>query len=140
MSPTMAKMKKHKNVEIAAKLAQAADLAAQGKVQSEIARILGVSVMTLHRWRKLAPTIETPTLATSPPIQSGLEHNHYDPNRAESKNKYEPMQDERIGELQLENSRLRRLLTDLLLEKMQLQERLQAEVPAGRRQTWCKAI
>jgi putative transposase len=137
----MAKMKKHKNVEIAAKLAQAADLAAQGKVQSEIARILDVSVMTLHRWRKLAPTTETPTLATSPPTQSGLEHNHYDPNRAGPKNnQYEPMQDKRIGELQLENARLRRLLTDLLLEKVQLQERLQAEVPAGRRQTWCKAI
>jgi transposase-like protein len=65
-------MKKHKNVEIAAKLAQAADLVAQRKVQSVIARILGVSVMTLHRWRKLAPTTKTPTLATYDPNHAGL--------------------------------------------------------------------
>ena len=48
----MAKKGKHSKTEIAAKLAQAGDLAAQGKLQSEIARTLGVSVMTLHRWRK----------------------------------------------------------------------------------------
>jgi transposase-like protein len=29
-------------------------LASRGKLQSEIARTLGVSVMTLHRWRKAA--------------------------------------------------------------------------------------
>jgi transposase-like protein len=45
--------RKHPKAEIAVKLAQADDLAAQGKLQSEIARALGVSVMTLHRWRKL---------------------------------------------------------------------------------------
>jgi DNA invertase Pin-like site-specific DNA recombinase len=44
----------HPKAEIAAKLAQADDLATQGKLQSEIARALGVSVMTLHRWRKLS--------------------------------------------------------------------------------------
>src|SRR5262249_58817401 len=48
----MAKKKRHSRVEIASKLAQANDLAMQGKLQSEIARTLGVSVMTLHRWRK----------------------------------------------------------------------------------------
>jgi hypothetical protein len=42
----MAKKKKHSTVEIASKLAQANDLATQGKLQSEIARTLGVSVMT----------------------------------------------------------------------------------------------
>ena len=48
--------KKHSRVEIATKLAQANELATQGKLQSEIARILGVSVMTLRRWarRRLA--------------------------------------------------------------------------------------
>ena len=51
----MAKQKRHSRVEIATKLAQANDLARQGKVQSEIARTLGVSVMTLHRWRKAQP-------------------------------------------------------------------------------------
>jgi len=45
----MAKQKRHSKVEIATKLAQADDLARQGKPQSEIARTLGVSVMTLHR-------------------------------------------------------------------------------------------
>jgi len=44
----MAKKKKHSKVEIATKLAHANDLATQGKLQTEIARTLGVSVMTLH--------------------------------------------------------------------------------------------
>ena len=55
MQAVMAKKKKHSRVEIASKLAQANDLATQGKLQSEIARTLGVSVMTLHRWRKAPP-------------------------------------------------------------------------------------
>ena len=42
----MAKQKRHSKVEITTKLAHANDLARQGKVQSEIARTLGVSVMT----------------------------------------------------------------------------------------------
>jgi len=37
----MAQNKRHSRVEIAAKLAQASDLASQGKLQSEIARKLG---------------------------------------------------------------------------------------------------
>ena len=49
MQDAMAKQKRHSKVEIATKLAQADDLARQGKPQSEIARTLGVSVMTLHR-------------------------------------------------------------------------------------------
>src|SRR5262249_1266625 len=55
----MPKQKKHSRGEIARKLAQANHLARQGKLQSEIARTLGVSAMTLHRWRKAllgAPT------------------------------------------------------------------------------------
>jgi putative transposase len=70
------------------KLARANDLATQGKLQSEIARTLGVSVMTLHRWHKA---------------------------------------DDRIAELRLENSRLRRLVTDLLLEKIKLEEAAQRQ-------------
>ena len=50
----MPKKKRHSRVEIATKLVQANDLATQGKLQSEIARSLGVSIMTLHRWRKEA--------------------------------------------------------------------------------------
>jgi putative transposase len=82
----MARVKRHSRVEVATKLAQANDLARQGKLQSEIARTLGVSVMTLHRWRK----------------EDG-------PNR----------RDDRIAELQLEISRLRRLVADLLLVKLE---------------------
>jgi transposase-like protein len=52
MQAAMVKRKRHSRVEIATKLAQANDLASQGKLQSEIARTLGVSVTTLHRWRK----------------------------------------------------------------------------------------
>jgi hypothetical protein len=48
----MAKKERHSRAKIATKLAQANDLATQGKLQSEIARMLGVSVMTLRRWRK----------------------------------------------------------------------------------------
>jgi transposase-like protein len=47
--------KKHSKAEIAAKLVQADDLATQGMLQREIARTLGVSPMTLHRWRKIRP-------------------------------------------------------------------------------------
>jgi hypothetical protein len=98
----MAKKKRHSRVEIATKLARANDLAAQGKLQSEIAPTLGVSVMTLHRWRK-APHGPEPA------------HEVGQFNGARG-------QGDRIAELQLENSRLRRLVTDLLLEKIRLEE------------------
>jgi putative transposase len=86
---------KHTNTEITAKLAQAGAMEAEGTGQTDIARALGISVMTLHRWRKKAalgvPQVPTETAA-------------------------------RVAELELENSRLRRLITDLLLEKMKLEE------------------
>jgi putative transposase len=90
----MPKQKKHSRVEIARKLAQASHLARQGKLQNEIARKLNVSVMTLHRWRK-AP------LGARPAHKAGQP----DPTRSEHQ----------IAQLQLENSLLRRLVTDLLL-------------------------
>jgi transposase-like protein len=111
MQAVMAKKKRHSRVEIATKLAQANDLATQGKLQSEIARTLGVSVMTLHRWRKAAagprPALVT-THETGQPYQMRREG-------------------DRIAELQLENSRLRRLVTDLLLEKIKLEEAAQKQ-------------
>jgi putative transposase len=97
--------KRHSKVEIATKLAQANDLATQGKPQSEIARTLDVSVMTLHRWRK-APPEPQPALVATPEARG--------PDRTRA--------DDRIAELQLENSRLRRLVTDLLLEKIKLED------------------
>jgi putative transposase len=102
MQTAMAKKKRYSRVEIATKLAHANDLAMQGKVQSEIARTLGVSVMTLHRWRKARP-------GPQPAHEAGRS----DRTRTGG---------DRIAELQLENSRLRRLVTDLLLEKIKLEE------------------
>ena len=109
----MTTKRKHSSAEIAAMLAQANEMAAQGKLQSEIANTLGISVMTLHRWRKAA------TPAPHLQIEQFEE---------------EVGQSQRISELQLENSRLRRLVTDLLLEKMNLEESIRGErSPADRR-------
>jgi hypothetical protein len=98
--------KRHSKREIATKLALAETLAAEGKIQSEIARVLDVSVMTLHRWRKL-PHLPSPE--NSPANYAGRMATERDV-------------DVRISDLQFENSRLRRLVTDLLLEAMELQE------------------
>jgi putative transposase len=95
----MATKKRHSRVQIATKLAQANELAAQGKLQSEIARTLGISVMTLHRWRQAPGASE--------------------PDRTRGGG--------RIAELQLENSRLRQLVIDLLLEKIKLEEVVQRQ-------------
>jgi putative transposase len=111
----MAKKGKHSKSEIAAKLTQAEELATQGKLQSEIARTLGVSVMTLHRWRKMPPV----ALA----VPAVVNHTH----------RFDQAPQTRIAELQLENSRLRRLVTDLLLEKIKLEEAFQAGKPVTRR-------
>jgi putative transposase len=85
------------------------DLLAQGRLHSDIAKSLGISVMTYHRWRKargtLAPAGSKPVIITD----------HTD-------SLAEREQMARIRELQLENSRLRRLVTDLLLEKVKLEE------------------
>ena len=67
----MSQSKKHSEAEIASKLIKANDLATQGKLQSEIARTLGVSVMTLHRWREgaagsLPPDEGRPTSSAKP--------------------------------------------------------------------------
>ena len=105
----MAGLKRHSRVEVATKLAQANDLARQGQLQSEIARTLGVGVATLHRWRKKADG----------------------PNRTRSG-------DDRVTELELENSRLRRLVTDILLETIKLKEAAQSAT--GRRRAHQRVI
>src|SRR5262245_19193852 len=87
---------------VATRLAQVIGLATEGEVHSDIASTLGVSVMTVYRWRT-APAGAQPAHATGEPDQT----------RGGG---------DRIAELQLENSRLRRLVTDLLLEKIKLQE------------------
>ena len=106
MQAAMAKKRRYSRPEIATKLAQANELATRGKLQSEIARRLGVSIMTLHRWRKASH---------EPQPAQGVAQ----PNGAGRGN--------RIAELQVENSRLRRLVTDVLLEKMRLEEAAQGQ-------------
>src|SRR5262245_49198950 len=107
MPAAMAKKKRHSRVEIASKLARANDLATQGKLQSEIARTLGVSVMTLHRWRKALPGPQPAFVAI---------HGAGQPDRT-------PGGGNRIAELQLENSRLRRLGSRLIKSTIQEQRR-----------------
>jgi len=115
----MRRKKKHTDAEIASKLAQAQRMAAEGKLQADIANALGVSVMTLHRWRKL-PLEAHKAPAPAKTNQSAQVARHQ-------------TQPNRIAELQLENSRLRRLLTDLLLEKMKLEEASLGPKPSTRR-------
>jgi putative transposase len=110
--------RRHTASEIAEKLAVADDMAAQGTLHGDIAKSLGVSVMTYHRWRKARGTLARP--APRPVSEE----------RIDILNEREHTS--QIRELQLENSRLRRLVTDLLLEKVKLEEGLQGST-ANRR-------
>ena len=106
------KKKRHTQAEIAAKLGEAATFAAEGRTQREIAQTLGVSVMTFHRWRKAQPQM----LKSQVPVEP-------EPRRIiPIANLSEAQRRSRIADLQLENTRLRRLVTDLLLEKMRIED------------------
>ena len=107
----MSKTKHHSAEEVSAKLKRADVLIRQGFGQADIARNLGISVMTLHRWRK----------GEHLPLRgsTSLPHTHERPSAgfgAMTK------QTTTIAELLEENTRLRRLVTDLLLEKMRIEE------------------
>lgn len=108
--------KRHGTDEIEAKLSHADELAAKGKTHREISKALGVSVMTYHRWRKMR---EEPA---RPGPDRGREARSFatsDDGRAG----FAPTaDDDRLRELELENTRLRRLVTDLLLDKVKLEE------------------
>jgi transposase len=109
------KKRRHTPEEIAGKLRQADDMLAQGRLHGDVARALGISIMTYHRWRKAraAARLQAPTgLEQGAPARSAIRD-----------------EDARRAELQLENSRLRRLVTDLLLEKLRLEEALQDYKP-----------
>ncbi|RXH16931.1 helix-turn-helix domain-containing protein [Bradyrhizobium guangzhouense] len=107
-------MRRHSTHEIAAKLRQAEELMAHGQSQAQACKALGVSVMTFHRWRKL--DLAQPN-ARHPLEIAGSVHNDDAPGI--------PAPDQRrIDELKLENERLRRIVTDLLLEKMKIEEQL----------------
>lgn len=107
----MTKKKRHNAGEIEMKLREADGLAADGRTQTEIAKRLGISIMTFHRWRKARSP-----LPPSRAMAVALHDSELTSDRAE------PERQTRIAELQLENARLRKLVTDLLLEKMTLED------------------
>jgi putative transposase len=109
----MAKKKRHGAAEIAAKLLAADALAAKGQTQAEIAKALGISVMTIHRWRKMRER-EFP--------RSRAEAVRVLEQPVVGNRTYETGALSRIAQLELENARLRKLVTDLLLDKMRLED------------------
>lgn len=109
--------KRHASQEITAKLAQANELAAKGKTQREISKALGVSIMTYHRWKKM--------------LNSGDDHPAERIERNEVQQTFgDASSTDTIRRLELENSQLRRLVTDMLLEKLKLEEELRARQAA----------
>jgi putative transposase len=103
---------RHTPSEVATKLTMADEMAAQGQLHGDIAKSLGISVMTYHRWRKAR------RLAHPAPKQATA--------AAPTDSLREREQMNQIHELRLENLRLRRLVADLLLEKDKLEEGLRA--------------
>lgn len=118
--------KRHASEEIAAKLAQANEMAAKGKTQRDISRALGVSVMTYHRWRKMRGGEAKPHTADALSFR---------PQEIFSESQPQALAEDLIRQLELENSRLRRLVTDLLLEKLKLDDELRARNEARFRKT-----
>lgn len=105
-------MKKHSREEILSKLARADELARAGNSQVDVCKALGVSVMTLHRWRKL-------------PLQrqeADVPQDNAGEGVASAKTPAMDQMRQVLEELKLENQRLRKIVTDLLLEKMRLEE------------------
>jgi putative transposase len=117
----MAKKKRHGAAEIAAKLREADALSAKGQTQADIAKALGISVMTFHRWRKMREQDLPPSRGEA--MRALDQHVAGNPTSETSSLS-------RIAQLQLENARLRKLVTDLLLEKMRLEDD-QAELRVG---------
>jgi len=114
---------KHSPAEIAAKLRQADELAAQGKRRSEILRVLGISQMTYHRWRKARSSAAPRTPAASDVPAAG------GPSKIDAARFAALSSREQVSafqELQRENVRLRELFTDALLEKIKLEEEFRA--------------
>lgn len=104
-------MKRHGTRQIASKLRLARELAAQGQTQAEICKELGISVMTFHRWRKMVPDE-----AVTAPVEQ--EATVEVPDRGNARTE---------AELLDENRRLKRIITDLLLDKMKLEEMIEAQ-------------
>ena len=90
---------------------------ARGQSQAQACKVLGVSVMTFHRWRKQEAA------RSGHPVSALVGLVEVDSNNT---NATEPERS-RMDELRLENERLRRIVTDLLLEKMKIEEKLALE-------------
>jgi transposase len=108
--------KRHASGEITAKLAQANELAAKGKTQREISKALGVSIMTYHRWKKMM---------NDPAERDGDGKSEIQPENSSMIGS-----DEVLKRLELENARLRRLVTDVLLDKLKLEDEIRARQEA----------
>src|SRR5262245_20232727 len=104
--PTKMKKQRHSAAEISSKLQQADEMSAQDKLNRETVRTLGISAMTYHRWRKMRNVM--PSVPVGERAGARLSHEHAS----------------RIQELELENTRLRRLFADLMLEKCGLEDAL----------------
>jgi putative transposase len=120
LSPPSDLMKRHTTEEILSKLKQAEQLSASGQNQAEICKALNVSVMTFYRWKKLQehiaatrghPPQRENSLFAAPAI-TGFQGSNFD--------SYAPTPT--LSELADENRRLRKIVTDLLLEKIKLEE------------------
>ena len=99
-------MKRHSVDEIASKLRRAKQLIASGQSQAQACKELGVSVMTYHRWR--AKDARNLLAAEKGVPVSGSDLGDQ----------------KQIEELRIENERLRRIVTDLLLEKAKVEEQI----------------
>jgi transposase-like protein len=89
-------MRKHSPNERSQKLAEASLMASQGVTQSAIAKEIGVSVMTLHRWKHVE---DAASIVPDNPAGHGAS-----------------------AALADENRRLRQIVIDLLLETERLKE------------------
>jgi putative transposase len=119
-------MKKHSHQEILLKLDQAAELARAGKSQVEVCQELGISVMTFHRWRKLPAIARVGEAAPAiVPAQSTRSDAAHDDDNLLSQREMARL----LEELTIENRRLRKIVTDLLLEKSRLEEAAAARQP-----------
>lgn len=111
--------KRHASGEISAKLAHANELAAKGKTQREISKALGVSIMTYHRWKKMLNVAD-----------GSAESSGRGEAVAQTQTVSGASSTETVKRLELENSQLRRLVTDMLLDKLKLEEELRARQEA----------
>jgi transposase-like protein len=105
-------MKKHDPREISEMLLRYEDLTSRGQSQKSVCNELGISVMTLHRWRKLSRSedfSEQQKSSDAAAIETAF---------------VQDTEATQVDQLKLENGRLRRIVSDLLLEKMKIQEAL----------------